>query len=33
MTPSMAEEVTAFSAGDNSACSDGGDREDECSSC
>ena len=32
MTPSVAEEATMASAGDNRACSDGRDREDECGS-
>ena len=32
MTFGMAEEATTASAGDNGACSDGGNREDECSS-
>jgi len=31
MTISVAEEATAFSAGNNRACSDGGNRKDECS--
>jgi len=33
MTPSVAEETTASSAGNNRACSNGGDREDKCSGC
>ena len=33
MTFGMAEETAIASAGDNRACSDGGDREDECSGC
>ena len=32
MTISVAEEATTSSAGDNRACSDGRDREDECGS-
>jgi len=31
MTISVAEEANDFSAGDNRACSNGRDREDECS--
>jgi len=31
MTISVAEEATASSAGDNRACSNGGNRNDECS--
>ena len=30
MTPSMAKEATTASAGNNRACSDGGNRKDEC---
>ena len=30
MTPSVAEEATTSSAGDNRACSNGGSREDKC---
>ena len=33
MTISVAEEATASSAGDNEACSDGGNRKDECGGC
>jgi len=33
MTFGVAEEATTASAGDNGACSDGGNREDECSGC
>jgi len=33
MTPSVAEEATALLASNNRACSNGRDREDECSSC